>query len=147
MTYPEISSTARRGAFIIAVVATVTLLSRFYLRWEQSESALAALSYMAQYFTLLTNTITLILMVWIAMGRNLAPRLIHAVIIAIVCVGLFYHALLAHLVNLSGFELWADQWHPHLCAYSVRVVVGVLRIETSHPYKRYPTLDSMASDL
>lgn len=106
--YSEISPAAKRGALLIAVVATITLLARFYLRWEQSTSALAALSYMAQYFTLLTNTMTLVLMVWIASGRYVSPRVTRAVVIAIVCVGLFYHALLAHLVNLSGFELWAD---------------------------------------
>lgn len=102
------STMARQTAGLIAIVAAATLAARFYLRLQQSESALAALSYMAQYFTLLTNMITLILMVCIAIGRDMSPRLVRAIIISIVCVGLIYHALLAHLVSLSGFELLAD---------------------------------------
>lgn len=107
-TQTSLSFAARRGAGVIAVVASVTLITRFYLRLQQSEGVLDALSYMAQYFTLLTNAMTLIMMVWIALGRELSPRVIKAVTIAIVCVGLFYHILLAHLVSLSGIELWAD---------------------------------------
>nr|WP_255599315.1 Pr6Pr family membrane protein [Hasllibacter sp. MH4015] len=44
----------------------------------------------------------------IAVGRDLSPRLIKAICIAIVLVGLIYHTLLAHLVALSGLDLWAD---------------------------------------
>jgi len=103
------SQTARRGgAAVIAIVAAVTLAMRLYLRLQQSDGMLDALSYMSQYFTLLTNFITLLMMLWIALGRDLSERLIKAVTIAIVGVGLIYHALLAHLVTLSGIDLWAD---------------------------------------
>lgn len=108
MTITEMPKLARLSAAAIAVVATITLAVRFYLRWQQSESVLAALSYMAQYFTLLTNTMTLLLMLWITMGRPISLQLIKAIIIAIVLVGVLYHALLSHLVSLSGIELWAD---------------------------------------
>lgn len=103
-----ISPIARRAAGFVAVVAAITLAVRFYLRLQQSETAFAALSYMTQYFTILTNLMTLILMVWVAVGRDVSSRLVRAVVISIVCVGLIYHTLLAHLVSLSGVELWAD---------------------------------------
>ena len=102
------SPTARRAAGVIAVVAGVTLLTRFWLRYQQSAGALDALAYMANYFTILTNTLTFVVMLLIALGRDLPLRIVQAVMIAIVCVGLIYHALLAHLVSLSGLELWAD---------------------------------------
>ncbi|WP_335752943.1 Pr6Pr family membrane protein [Sulfitobacter sp.] len=102
------SSTARQTTGLIANFAAITLTTQFYLRLQLSDTVLAALSYMAQYFTLLTNTMAFILMVWIAMRRAVSPRLVRAVIISIVCFGLIYHRLLAHLVSLSGVKLWAD---------------------------------------
>lgn len=81
---------------------------RFYLRLQTSDTALAALSYIAQYFTLLTNTIILLVMLWVALGRGISARLLRAAVISIICVGVVYHAVLAHLVSLSGIALWAD---------------------------------------
>ena len=104
----SVSSGARSGAAVIAVVTAITLATRLVLRMQQSETILAALSFMTQYFTILTNTMTLLLMLWIALDRHISPRIIKAVVISIVCVGLIYHALLAHLVSLSGLDLWAD---------------------------------------
>ena len=102
------SPAARTGAAIIACVAAVTLATRLYLRVQQSDGLLDALSYMSQYFTILTNTLTLLMMGWIALGRDLSPRLVKTICIAIVLVGIVYHTLLAHLVSLSGLDLWAD---------------------------------------
>ena len=102
------SSRAKVGAATIALVAFVTLATRLYLRTLQSDGMLDALLYMSQYFTILTNTITLVMMTWITFGRTISPRLVFAVVVAIVCVGLIYHSLLAHLVSLSGIDLWAD---------------------------------------
>lgn len=110
MTYEQrkFSANARRGAALVAVVATLTLAARLWLRTEQSGGLLAALSFLTQFFTILTNAMTLGLMLWIALGLGVPPRLTRALVIAIVCVGLIYHALLAHLVSLSGMALWAD---------------------------------------
>ena len=41
-------------------------------------------------------------------GCDLPARLVKTITIAIVGVGLIYHVLLAHLVTLSGIDLWAD---------------------------------------
>lgn len=104
----SISQGARRGAAVISIVAAVTLATRLYLQVQQSDGLLDALSYMSQYFTILTNAMTLLIMLWIAAGRGLPPRLIKSVSIAIVGVGIVYHALLAHLVTLTGIDLLAD---------------------------------------
>lgn len=103
-----LSQNARRGAAVIAIVAAITLATRLYLRVLQSNGLLDALSYMSQYFTILTNAMTLLMIFWIATGRDLSPRLIKSVAIAIVGVGIIYHALLAHLVTLTGIDLLAD---------------------------------------
>ena len=108
-TTSGVPSAASRGvAGFVALVAAVTLATRLYLRLEQSDGLLDALAYMSQYFTILTNAITFLVLAWIAAGRDLPPRWIKAVVIAIACVGVVYHSLLAHLVNLNGLELWAD---------------------------------------
>ena len=103
-----VTASARRGAAVIAVVTAVTLATRLFLRVQQSETLVAALSFMTQFFTILTNTMTLLLMLWIALDRHISPRIIKAVVISIVCVGLIYHALLAHFVSLSGLDLLSD---------------------------------------
>lgn len=108
MTDMNLSGSARRGALAIAAVAAVTLAVRLWLRVEVSDGLVDALSYMSQYFTILTNTLTMLMMAWLGAGKTLPPRIIKAVVIAIVCVGLVYHTMLAHLVDLSGLELWAD---------------------------------------
>lgn len=104
----DLSTAARKGAAFIAIVAAVTLATRLYLRVQQSDGILDAVSYMSQYFTILTNTLTLLMMLWIAVGRNTSARLIKVICIGIVLVGIIYHTLLAHLVSLSGLDLWAD---------------------------------------
>ncbi len=103
------SAAARRGATAVAVAAAITLAARFYLRILQSDGILDALSYMTQYFTILTNAIILLLMLLIALGRTVSPRIVKAFVIAIVCVGLVYHTLLAHLISLTGLDFWSDQ--------------------------------------
>ena len=98
----------RRGAAAIAAVAAVTLITRLVLRIQQSEGLIGAVSYMTQYFTILTNAAVLIVMVLIVLQKTLPPRLVRAVVVAIACVGIIYHTLLAHLVDLHGIDLWAD---------------------------------------
>ncbi|WP_224814331.1 hypothetical protein [Hasllibacter sp. MH4015] len=58
-TRESLSGAARKGAALIALVAAITLATRLFLRAQQSDGVLDALSYMSQYFTILTNTITL----------------------------------------------------------------------------------------
>jgi len=108
MRQQGLSPAARFGAAIVAVVAAGTLSLRLHLRMLESESLSAALSFLTQYFTILTNAMTLILMIAVAIGLNVSARIVRAIIISIVCVGLLYHTLLAHLVSLSGLALWAD---------------------------------------
>lgn len=98
----------RNGAALVALIAGVTLVTRLVLRTEQSDSVLDALSYMSQYFTILTNTIVFVMMLAIAAGKGVRPVIVRTVVIAIACVGLLYHSLLAHLVSLSGLDLLAD---------------------------------------
>ena len=102
------SRNGKYGAAFIAFVAGVTLITRLALRIEQSNGLLDAVSYMSQYFTILTNAIVFLMMLAIATGKLVRPVIVRTVVIAIACVGLLYHSLLAHLVSLSGLDLLAD---------------------------------------
>lgn len=102
------SSLARKAAFGIAVVAVITLLTRIYLRADQDGSILGAISYLSQFFTILTNAIVMVMMASIAVGRSVSARWVKAVVISIVIVGIVYHLLLAQLVDFAGLAFWAD---------------------------------------
>ncbi|MEL6104318.1 MAG: hypothetical protein AAFR68_23835, partial [Pseudomonadota bacterium] len=108
MIIANYSETARRAALGIAIVAAVTLLTRVYLRTSEDGSVLGAVSYLSQFFTILTNAVIMMVMALIAAGRNVATRSVKAAIVAIVIVGIVYHLLLAHLVEFVGLAFWAD---------------------------------------
>lgn len=103
------STPARKAALGIAAVAAITLLTRIYLRAREDGGVVEAISYLSQYFTILTNAAVMVMMLLIASGRHVPVRLVKAVVIAIVIVGIIYHLLLAHLVEFVGLAFWADQ--------------------------------------
>lgn len=104
----DYSDVARRAAAGIAIVAAVTLLTRVYLRTGEDGSVLGAISYLSQFFTILTNALIMVILAVIAAGRTMSARWVKAVVIAIVIVGIVYHLLLAHLVAFIGLAFWAD---------------------------------------
>lgn len=112
------SSTARNAALGVAIVAAITLLTRIFLRIEEDGSLIGAISYLSQFFTILTNAVVMVVMAIIARKRQVPVRWLKAVVIAIVIVGIVYHLLLAHLVEFVGLAFWAD--------HGVHTVVPVL---------------------
>lgn len=92
----------------IAAVTGSTLLTRVLLRIDGGETLVEALVSVTQYFTILTNTLVLLVMAWIAAGRAVSARLMLCVVISITCVGLIYHLLLAHLNPSHGRALASD---------------------------------------
>lgn len=104
----EYSNLARQAAFGITILAVITLLTRIYLRIDQDGSVLGAISYLSQFFTILSNAIVMVIMALIAAGRTVSARLVKAMVISIVIVGIVYHLLLAHLVDFVGLAYWAD---------------------------------------
>jgi len=101
-------SVARRAALGIAAVAALTLLTRIYLRSGDDGGVIGAISYLSQFFTILTNAVVMVMMLLIASRRHVPVRWVKAVVIAIVIVGIIYHLLLAHLVEFVGLAFWAD---------------------------------------
>ncbi len=116
----KVSSTAKSSAALIALFGAVTLVTRVYLRMEQGESLFEAFSFLTQFFTILTNFLIVVMFTLIATGRAIAPRLVLAGVVAIACVGLIYHLLLAHLENHVGLAFWADHGvHTFVPAFAV----------------------------
>jgi hypothetical protein len=108
MTITPHSPASRKAAAVIAFVTMITLATRVYLRMDLGDNFFQALSYLSQFFTILTNTVVLVMTGLIASGKNISPRFTKTITIAIVGVGLFYHVLLAHLVDNQGLALLAD---------------------------------------
>lgn len=104
----DFSSRARQVAAFIALVAGATLVLRIVLSISETGSISAALLFLSQFFTILTNTLVFALFAAIAFGVQVQARLIMALTIAIVGVGIVYHVALAHLLDLSGLALLAD---------------------------------------
>ncbi len=104
----SLTAKARSGAILIAIVAGVTLALRLYIAVGVNGGIWAALSAMSQFFTILTNFLVFLMMLWIALGWKIRSSVILSLSISITCVGLVFHILLAHLVSLNGLELWAD---------------------------------------
>ena len=103
------TKSAQVSAFTIALITAITLLIRVYLAADQYGSAWSAISHLSQFFTILTNAIVMVLMFAIGLGIKPFRGLLEAVVVAIVGVGMVYHALLAHLWSPQGLAMLADQ--------------------------------------
>ncbi len=108
MTAHQENLVKRSFAASIVVVAAITLLTRVLLRIDMGETPFEAVVYMTQFFTILTNTLVLLVMAWRAAGQAVSARLMLCVVISITCVGLIYHLLLAHLNPSHGLALASD---------------------------------------
>jgi hypothetical protein len=114
------SQQARSAAAAIAILGLMILFLLVYLRLQIPETIGEALSYLSQYFTILTNALVVLSLGAIATGSSISPSIIRALVIAIACVGIIYHAVLAHLLDLSGLDLLAD--------HGVHTVVPLLAV-------------------
>lgn len=104
----------------IAAITALTLFVRIYLRAGEDGGIPGAILHLSQFFTILTNAVVLVLMVFMAAGRYVPARWLKAIVIAIVMVGIIYHLLLAHLVEFEGLAFWAD--------HGVHTVVPILSL-------------------
>ena len=95
-------------AVIVASLALISLFIRFVLSAVEHGGIGPALIFLTQFFTILTNAAIVVTLGLIALGRMVSPRLMRAFVVSIICVGLVYHALLAHLVDFQGWAKVAD---------------------------------------
>jgi hypothetical protein len=102
------SQGARQWAAALSLVAGATLLLRIILKFDETGSVPEAVSYLTNFFTILTNALVFGIALVVACGGRVVPRVLQAVTIAIVGVGLVYHVALAHLLDLAGLALLAD---------------------------------------
>lgn len=100
---------ARYSAIAIAIFTAATLLVRVVLASEEHGSVVSGVLFLSQFFTILTNFFVLIAMLTIALGYTLSKGILEALVVAIVCVGVIYHALLADLWSPQGLAMLADQ--------------------------------------
>ena len=90
------------AAIAICVITACTLLLRVYLAAPDHGSTLGGVSYLSQFFTILTNTLVMVAMGYIGSGRRIRHTIMVPLIVSISAVGVLYHVLLAHLWSPQG---------------------------------------------
>ncbi|MEM7778707.1 MAG: Pr6Pr family membrane protein [Pseudomonadota bacterium] len=107
--YPsQYGTPARFLCAFIALIAVAAISFRVVIRMDELGGALPALSFLTQFFTILTNGLVCLAMILIVFGVQFGPRFLMAITISIVAVGIIYHVALSHLVEFTGLELLAD---------------------------------------
>ncbi|WP_438870392.1 Pr6Pr family membrane protein [Pseudomonas sp. L1(2025)] len=88
----------------------------FYSRWEAGASLLGGLINFFSFFTVLTNTLVVVVLSYALVKREsaakrffLAPSVSSAIATSIVVVSLAYNLLLRHLWSPTGFQFIADE--------------------------------------
>jgi len=105
----EIDPKYRIIAGMIGGIAVAALVAHMTLRMG-SGGILAALWRSGGYFTILTNALTAVTFVTIAIsGRRLSFGWMSMLTLSMIMVALVYHIMLAHLFNPNGLRWWTDQ--------------------------------------
>ena len=88
----------------------------FYSRWESGASLLGGLINFFSFFTVLTNTLAVVVLSYAWVKRDcaakrffLAPGISSGIAVSILVVGLAYNLLLRHLWQPEGFQFIADE--------------------------------------
>ncbi|KQM52486.1 hypothetical protein ASE80_03500 [Pseudomonas sp. Leaf15] len=88
----------------------------FHSRWEAGASLLGGLINFFSFFTVLTNTLVVVVLSYALVNREsaakrffLAPTVSSAIATSIVVVSLAYNLLLRHLWSPTGFQFIADE--------------------------------------
>jgi hypothetical protein len=88
----------------------------FFSRWSTGASLLGGLVNFFSFFTVLTNTLVVVVLSYAVVHRDsaakrffLAPRVSSAIAVSIVLVSLAYNLLLRHLWQPEGFQFIADE--------------------------------------
>jgi len=110
----------KRGVTAAALAGWVGLAIQqyliFYSRWSTGASLLGGLVNFFSFFTVLTNTLVVVVLSYAVVDRDsaakrffLAPRVSSAIVASIVLVSLAYNLLLRHLWQPEGFQFIADE--------------------------------------
>ncbi|PQZ95420.1 MULTISPECIES: Pr6Pr family membrane protein [Pseudomonas] len=88
----------------------------FHSRWASGASLLGGLINFFSFFTVLTNTLAVVVLSYALVDRDsaarrffLAPRISSGIAVSILVVGLAYNLLLRHLWQPEGFQFIADE--------------------------------------
>ncbi len=88
----------------------------FYSRWSSGASLLGGLVNFFSFFTVLTNTLAVVVLSYALVKRDsaakrffLAPKVSSGIAVSIAVVGLAYSLLLRHLWQPEGFQFIADE--------------------------------------
>jgi hypothetical protein len=88
----------------------------FYSRWSTGASLLGGLVNFFSFFTVLTNTLVVVVLSYAVVHRDsaakrffLAPKVSSTIAVSIVLVSLAYNLLLRHLWQPEGFQFIADE--------------------------------------
>ena len=105
------SPLARPAAAVIAVAALGALALQTTLNLERDGSPLVSAGLLLRFFTIWGNLAAGLVMGWIALGRRMAPEIVHALATALAIVGLVYWLLLAGMHHPEGLDRITNQFH------------------------------------
>ncbi|MDG5746661.1 Pr6Pr family membrane protein [Qipengyuania sp. XHP0207] len=105
------SPLARPAATIIAVAALGALALQTTLNLERDGSPVVSAGLLLRFFTIWGNLAAGLVMAWIALGRRVAPEIVHALATALAIVGLVYWLLLAGMHHPEGLDRITNQFH------------------------------------
>lgn len=108
-THYQVNTMAQISAAIIALITLLGLLIRFVLKSQEYDSLFLGVSYLYQFFTILTNSLILWVMGAISLRRPVHHVVVHAAVVSIIGVGIIFHALLSQNGAKQGFDGLANQ--------------------------------------
>ena len=118
------SPLARPAATIIAIAALGALALQTTLNLDRDGSPLVSAGLLLRFFTIWGNLAAGLVMGWIALGRRVAPEIVHALATALAIVGLVYWLLLAGMYHPEGLDRITNQFH-HTLVPLVTILWGL----------------------
>lgn len=108
------SSWLKATAAGIAAVTLLGLVIRLVLAAQLHNGFLNGASHLYQFFTIVTNTLVLVVFSCVFFGRSLSPKWILTSVVSIVGVGLIFHLMLDAPPNTEFFD-----WLANIITHSV----------------------------
>jgi hypothetical protein len=111
VTAEPYTPSARVAAAVIAISAIGALALQTTLNLDRDGSPLVAAGLLLRFFTIWSNLAAGIVMAVVALGKRVAPAILHALATALAIVGTVYWALLAGDHHPVGLDRVTNQFH------------------------------------
>lgn len=98
----------RAAAALVAIICWAALGIRLEETFADNGNLLGSAWILLRFFTIITNLVVAVAMTMVAFGKQLSDGVLGGLALAMMLVGIVYATLLAHLYQMTGLELLAD---------------------------------------